>query len=1831
MKRNKSNRLIAILCAIVMFAEQIWGSGLYVNAAGETDATTVSDTLNDQTEEPSADDTTAEETKNEETAPEENKSEADAPEETKADDTTDPVADQDNEEKKDDAAPEEQKDTVDNVSEDNKTSDDSEPVDEKKETTEEVPTNDAAEENASVDEDEREVSEEKNNAIEWIPEIGFLDDNGVLTIGAAHPDHPDDYNVPTPETIITDEATTAKIKQIVFDANAKITVIPSGFLQDATNLESIDMTNAKALQDIDYAAFQGCTKLTDIKLGTLITIKPYAFKECTSLKSIDLASVTKIGDGAFEGCTSLNTVILRKNISCETFKYYASNIQYKACFEDCAIESLVFDTNMTVVPAKLFQGKNEGKSKVFAENAVIRIPSHVNDIGEAAFSKSNIRKIVIEGEDSLLRGISKQAFYKCYDLVDLRGDSDLAEGNKVHFPNRIQRIDDQAFEECKAVTKVVLPDSITYLGVKAFRACGKLEDLTLSAGTEKETTKERVFESCIALKEVIIPENLKAIGPYEFYDCYELATVTFDNLDENSYTGPAIRYIGEYAFATANDQAKTSNPSIANKIKRIAMPNSITELGKGVFANDINLEWAHVPQSITEIPEKLFWNCFELTTADMPSTIEKIGGWGFAKCLKLVLNSEEIHANVKNQLPSQLKEIGENAFNDCRKFPYIIIPEKVTVLGAGAFAHCFNATYLKIEAKGLTKCTGTGIFDNCKAVGSVEFPAGITAIPSNLFWGAEFNTNTCHIVIPKTVTEIGENAFAGLSDDDSTIRYISFEEGSAIQTIGKEAFRYNSDLVEIILPEGLKEIKEGAFSNTKNLAGIIIPESVTYIGKRAFADGAKLKNVEIRAVEFTTDVNKNNYTDTSKFDKECIFYNSNIRTIIIGSKVSSFPDYLFLGAKFSDSEEVAEADLITLPIPKSVKSIGDYCLPNVVNLKTINIEENSELERIGRYAFLDCKNLTSINIPDGVKEIDQYAFSGCKRLGVDNVGEFKLPANLEVLGKGAFDRCAKLGKSVTLTAGLKAVNDEIFKGCETLEAVTFLCAVDSIGASAFEGCVSLTEVAIPYGVESIGASAFKNCSNLTKVVIPSTVKTIGTGAFEGCDNAVFYVVSGSQAEKLLKAAGIADSKIHTYAYAIIYNLDEGINDPQNPSGFDATDQPIELKPATREGSTFIGWFEDEAFTKEVRTIEGRSADVTLYAKWVTEEYPITYVLRGGTNDPENPATYTMWTEDITLKAPTLKGASFQGWFTDLKDPKSQIKVIKKGTKGALTLYAKWNGKSAALPTANIASGSKVKKGSTLRLYCTTPGAVVYYSVSYEDAEPASPEAIPANEYKGGIIIEKRMKVRAIAVADGYLESEPADFEYDILDENSYWGDVVDKEDQDLVKNPANVPANIWVAGVPEEVEYTGEAITFNHIRVYDHKTLLTEGVDYTISYKNNKKIADKAATKAPTVLVKGKGSYSGSYPQTFTIKAAKIAIGAGMVKITKNDVMIKTPMVNYNYSGAYAADLGLTVTSGGKQLVEGTDYICVFSKNKAGNAKVTVKGAGAYKGKVTKKFTIKAADISKAIVWFVDDSGNEVSANSVVKYVPVVSYQKGGATPKVQVYIGERRLIKGVDYTVEYSNNTPGKKTSVNASLKIVGKGNFSGATGGIGFTVVQGAMSDIALGASGVKYSAKGVSAKDIKIAAIDTNGKLLARKDEAGKPLDYTVKCTYVLNGEVVELTDTKVMLAPDTPINVTITGENNYSGSVSTTCTVYSATIDKAKVKIPAQEYKGIPVEPGYDVISVKVKGAALTKSDYSIVGYLTNTKKGTAKVYLAGYGSYGGLKAVKFKIKAKKMVK
>ncbi len=147
------------------------------------------------------------------------------------------------------------------------------------------------------------------------------------------------------------------------------------------------------------------------------------------------------------------------------------------------------------------------------------------------------------------------------------------------------------------------------------------------------------------------------------------------------------------------------------------------------------------------------------------------------------------------------------------------------------------------------------------------------------------------------------------------------------------------------------------------------------------------------------------------------------------------------------------------------------------------------------------------------------------------------------------------------------------------------------------------------------------------------------------------------------------------SYRITYQLNGGTNDAANPISYTLADEVV-FKAPSRAGYTFEGWYSDSSCTKAFAEIpEMTTGDLTLYAKWKTvapavpTAYKITYQLNGGTNDKGNPATY--YNQSVNLKNPVRGGYVFGGWYSD-SNFKTKVTGLPAGSKGDITLYAKWN-------------------------------------------------------------------------------------------------------------------------------------------------------------------------------------------------------------------------------------------------------------------------------------------------------------------------------------------------------------------------------------------------------------------------------------------------------------------------------------------------------------------------------------------------------------------------------
>lgn len=142
---------------------------------------------------------------------------------------------------------------------------------------------------------------------------------------------------------------------------------------------------------------------------------------------------------------------------------------------------------------------------------------------------------------------------------------------------------------------------------------------------------------------------------------------------------------------------------------------------------------------------------------------------------------------------------------------------------------------------------------------------------------------------------------------------------------------------------------------------------------------------------------------------------------------------------------------------------------------------DGDVTTIGKSAFYNCDNLTSITILDGVTTIGESAFDNCK-----NLNSITIPNSVTTIGGYTFRNCYRL-TSINIPDGVDEIGMYTFLGCNNLTSITIPDSVTTIGESAFNSCKSLTSVTIGNSVNLIGDSAFRLCNNLEHVYCKPTI------------------------------------------------------------------------------------------------------------------------------------------------------------------------------------------------------------------------------------------------------------------------------------------------------------------------------------------------------------------------------------------------------------------------------------------------------------------------------------------------------------------------------------------------------------------------------------------------------------------------------------------------------------------------------------------------------------------------------------------------------------------------
>lgn len=418
----------------------------------------------------------------------------------------------------------------------------------------------------------------------------------------------------------------------------KVNSIAENAFEYCTNLEEVVIL--EGVTDIETKAFYSCSNLKKVTIpDTVTSIGKQAFCECRKLSEVNIPdSITSIEEGTFYNCNNLTKIVLPNSIT---------SIGNEA-FRSCGYTFIVIPESVTSIGKQAF-------SSATIEYSVV-IPKTVTSIGSSAFGNNTRFITIYTYEDSQGQKYAKENNIK-YELLEKQElkynilDEEKAtaevcginnwEITNVVIPKTIQLNKKQytvtgigynAFYN-ENITQITIPDTITSIGSRAFRFCGKLTN-------------------------IIIPNSVTYIGRETFDYCKGLTQITLPN---------GIKTIKKWTFTNCKGLTK------------IEIPRNVTNIGQRAFDYCDNLTEIIISDGVKTIGEEAFMGCVNLKKVTIPKSVEEIEYGVFADCnneltIYTYKNSEGHNYAKKNNIKYVLLDENEEITNP-KPFPFVDVKE----------------------------------------------------------------------------------------------------------------------------------------------------------------------------------------------------------------------------------------------------------------------------------------------------------------------------------------------------------------------------------------------------------------------------------------------------------------------------------------------------------------------------------------------------------------------------------------------------------------------------------------------------------------------------------------------------------------------------------------------------------------------------------------------------------------------------------------------------------------------------------------------------------------------------------------------------------------------------------------------------------------------------------------------------------------------------------------------------------------------------------------------------------------------------------------------------
>lgn len=727
---------------------------------------------------------------------------------------------------------------------------------------------------------------------------------------------------------VTVANTVAYLGYGVFQKSAVTDVV---FAEGGTEDLTFDATAPAGSTSSNYnATMFGWSALESIRLPARMTTMPnFFFEGCSALTSVTFeenSRLTKMGNAVFRYCSALESFVMPDSVT--------TLDGTTGLFIDCTkLSKVTLSANLQKLGQNMF--KNCGALET------VEIPASVKTIEQYAFQNSGIKSIVIPSTLTKFGNTGLNEFLNCTRL----------ERVEIYAPigNNLTYLNTSYFSGCTSLKEVVLPDSIVELGNTAFKNCVSLENIDLSGIREignntfegctslasvdlssVNTIGNYAFKGCTALTEVYIPDSVVDMGTSVFLDCDNLQSLTVS--DGNSayrlgsagellnYDGTQILYVpasatGEYVIEqgmTAGDYAFAGTG-----VTKVVIPNSMTVIPVGMFANCASLTEVTLHDGITEIGASAFTGS-AVQSIYIGRNVTVIGNSAFKDCASLT----EVTFGENG---SSTLSLSASAFENCTSLASLELPRRVR-----APQKTSTDRYGNVTVTTLSPAIGSYAFAGCTSLGSLTFAAS----------GAEWMTEPLNV---------GAYAFNGCTSLKSVVLPDYNRSGSSATyyAIGSYAFANCTSLVSFE--------REGR-DPTQGYRGAYYD-----VGGYAFFGCSALKTVKLPS---------NCY-----FDGEFIFGGTGIEEITLSLKGAYGSPYsMFEGCAQLETVAIEHDALISTVL-------YDRMFANCTALESVTVtNEKNGVSTIRESAFVNCASLARLNLSGGLKTIEANAFEGCTSL-----------------------------------------------------------------------------------------------------------------------------------------------------------------------------------------------------------------------------------------------------------------------------------------------------------------------------------------------------------------------------------------------------------------------------------------------------------------------------------------------------------------------------------------------------------------------------------------------------------------------------------------------------------------------------------------------------------------------------------------------------------------------------------------------------------------------------------------------------------------------------------